>query len=108
MASAIDQRYRARDEALAAMRRDLTRLVGVQSTFIADSGYPTLSLLPPYAFSPTPGNWLKPRLEEDGWSATITSNHTTIRCTVAVRISEGLRTSVAQPIVCVGAHTPLP
>jgi hypothetical protein len=35
------ERFRARREAVAAMRADLRRLVALETAFIADSGHPT-------------------------------------------------------------------
>lgn len=107
-ASAIDQRYRTSHQAVLAMRRDLTRLVAFESTYVADSGRPIADLMPPHAFSVTPGSWLNIQLRRDGWGATITSNYTPIRCTVSVEIPDDSRTSIAHPVVCVGAHSPVP
>jgi hypothetical protein len=41
------ERFRARREAVAAMRADLRRLVALETAFIADSGHPTTNFFPP-------------------------------------------------------------
>jgi hypothetical protein len=107
-ASAIDQRSRTSHEAILAMRRDLMRLVAFEATYVADSGRPNMNLLPPYAFSVTPGSWVSITLSRVGWIATITSSYTSVRCTVSATILADSRTSIANPVVCVGAHSPVP
>lgn len=108
LASAIDQRHRAGREAIAAMQSDLTRLVALESAYVADSGRPNFDLLPPYSFSVRPGSSLSLQARREGWTATITSAHSPIRCMVSVDISYQSRTSIARPIVCLGQHTPFP
>ncbi len=44
--SAVDQRYRVRRDAVAAMRADLMQLVVLESTLVADSGLPRASFNP--------------------------------------------------------------
>lgn len=87
--SGVDQRFRVRREAVAAMRADLLRLVALESTFVADSQFPR-ALFNPYSeqrYQPviSKGNWLNGiTLSNEGWTATITSTTTTITCSIHV------------------------
>lgn len=103
---AIAQRYRARHEAIDAMRRDLARVVALESTYVADSGHLS-SALSPFAFPVTRGSWLSFQLEPHGWNAMMRSIYTQIRCTVSVHVAEDSRTSIADSIVCVGLPRPM-
>ena len=106
--SAIDQRYRVSHQAISAMRRDLARLVAFESTYVADSGRPNALSLPPLPFPLTPGTMLSVRLRRDGWSATASSNYTSIRCMVSAQVLDDSRTSLANPVVCVGPNSAEP
>ena len=106
-ASAIDQRYRLRRAVVQSMRTDLIKLVAVEAAFVADSGYPTTNLQPPYVVSRSPGNLLRNiRLLPDGWSAEITNDNVPIICSVTVTFDSSLARPVAGQPVCVGAQQP--
>ena len=107
--SGVDQRYRVRRDAVAAMRADLMRLVALESTFVADSGFPR-ALFNPYSerrYQPvvTKGNWLSGiTLSNEGWTATIMSTTTTtITCSIHVPYSID---TAARPPRAVLSHTP--
>lgn len=87
--SGIDQRYRVRRDAVAAMRADLMKLVTLESTFVADSGVPRTVFSPysrdKYRFFMTKGNLLNAiTLGDDGWTASIASMQTTAVCSIHV------------------------
>jgi hypothetical protein len=105
---AIAQRYRAKHEAINAMRRDLARLVALESTHVADSGRPT-GFLSMFQFPVAPGSRLISfELRPGAWNATMMSDYTPIQCTVSVRIAADSRTSLADSVVCARAHSPVP
>ncbi len=84
--SALNQRYRLRRAAVAAMRADLRRLVAAESAFVADSGHAT-AVLPTtyYRYDITAGNVGRPiQIRPGGWWATIVNVNTTISCVVFV------------------------
>lgn len=91
--SGVDQRYRMRRDAVASMRADLMRLVALESTFVADSGFPRASFNPysepRYMPVITKGNLLNGiTLSNEGWTATIISTTTTtITCSIHVPYS---------------------
>jgi hypothetical protein len=83
-------RFRARREAVTAMRADLRRLVAAESAFIADSGHPTTKFYPPY-FEPTRTKGqagMNPMerlwLPGPGWAATLHDVYNGITCWVYV------------------------
>lgn len=87
--SGVDQRYRVRRDAVAAMRADLMRLVTLESTFVADSGLPRAFFSPysqdKYRFFMTKGNLLnRITLGNDGWTASMASLQTTAVCSIHV------------------------
>jgi hypothetical protein len=104
---AIAQRYRAKHEAINAMRRDLAHLVTLESTYVADSGH-LYSALSPFGFSVARGSWLNFQLETDGWNAIIRSTYTHIRCSVYVHIPADSRVSIADSIVCAAPPRTIP
>ncbi len=83
------QRFRARREAVAAMRADLRRLVALETAFIADSGQPTSNFFPPH-FQVTSGKGQsESRLEMirvwgPSWWATMHNVYIGITCWVYV------------------------
>lgn len=82
---ALQQRFRLRRAAVAAMRADLLKMVRAESLFTADSGYPTSTLLPPYLPLASPGNIIEsPRLTSHGWWTTVYNVNLSIACAVAV------------------------
>jgi len=87
MASATYQRFKARREAIAAMRSALLAMAAAESTFVADSGRPTSSFLGRYAF-PNDRYNLGPTVEiqRDRWIARAGNNHTTIQCTLTAML----------------------
>ena len=102
-ASAIDQRFRLRRQAVAAMKSDLLKIAAVESAFVADSGYPTAFLRPPYAFAPAEGNGLPTiQLRVDGWSARIQNDYTAISCAITAQIDTSPARSVASSPTCTG------
>lgn len=108
-ASAIDQRYRLRRTVVESMRADLLELVAVESAFVADSGYPTVFLRPPYTVALAAGNLFRDiRLLPDGWSATITNTRTAITCSLIVAFDSVLARPIAGQPVCVGEHASQP
>ncbi len=105
---AIAQRYRAKHEAINAMRRDLARLVALESTHVADSGRPT-GFLSMFQFPVAPGSRLVSfELRPRGWNATMMSDYTPILCTVSVRIAADSKTSIADSVLCSRAHSAVP
>jgi len=87
--SGVDQRYRVRRDAVAAMRADLMQLVVLESTLVADSGLPRAFFSPysqdKYRFFMTKGNLLNGiTLGDDGWTARIASIQTTVVCSIHV------------------------
>lgn len=56
MSGAVYQHFRHRREAVAAMQVDLRKWAAAESAFMADSGHPGLTLVPPYDFTVTKGN----------------------------------------------------
>jgi hypothetical protein len=104
---AIAQRYRAKHEAINAMRGDLARLVAFESTYVANSGRLNLALSP-FAFPVAPGSWLHVQQRPEGWNAEITSIYTPVRCTVSVQIEADSKTSIPDSVVCGTPHLPVP
>lgn len=83
--AALQQRFRLRRAAVAAMRADLLKMVRAESLFTADSGHPTSTLLPPYLPVAAPGNIIEsPRLTSHGWWTTIYNVNLSVACAVAV------------------------
>lgn len=87
MASATYQRFKARREAIAAMRSALLAMAAAESTFVADSGRPTSSFLGRYAF-PNGRYNLGPTVEiqRDRWIARTGNSHTSIQCTLTAML----------------------
>lgn len=83
--AALQQRFRMRRVAIAAMRADLRKEVAAESTFFADSGYFTYNLPRAYWFEPGRGNTLDAiRLTPHGWWTTISNVNLSVACAVAV------------------------
>ena len=81
--AAVQQRFRARRAAVAAMMADLRRLVVAESTTVADTGY---ALPNPRSWTgPSPGN-VGPyiHLSRNGWWAAMSNTLTGIHCAVQV------------------------
>ena len=104
---AIAQRYRAKHEAINAMRGDLVRLVALESTSVASSGRLNLALSP-FEFPTAPGSSLSFQQRPTGWNAEITSIYTPVRCTVSVQIEADSGTSIPDSIVCGWPHLSVP
>jgi len=87
MASATYQRFKARREAIAAMRSALRAMAAAESTFVADSGRPTSSFWGRYAF-PNDRYNLGPTIEiqRDRWIARTGNSHTSIQCTLTAML----------------------
>lgn len=83
--AALWQRHQAVHDAIQTMRQDLLRLVVAESAFMADSGRPTVTPMPPYWAGPSPGV-VGPsiRLTRDGWWATVNHTRAAIECAVVV------------------------
>lgn len=109
--SGVDQRYRARRDAVAAMRADLLRLVTLESTFVADSGLPRAVFSPyaqdKYRFFMTKGNLLnRITLGNDGWTASIASIRTTVVC--SIHVPYAIDTAARPPRVILSHVPPQP
>lgn len=83
--AAVQQRFRMRRTAIAAMHADLLKKVAAESAFFADSGYFTDALPRAYWFEPGRGNMFEAvRLTRHGWWTTIYNVNLSIACAVAV------------------------
>ena len=83
--AAVQQRFRMRRVAIAAMRADLLKEVAAESAFFADSGYFSYALPRAYWFEPGRGNMLESiRLTPHGWWTTIYNVNLSVACAVAV------------------------
>src|SRR5258706_7210756 len=87
MASATYQRFAARRQAVAIMKTALKSLAAAESTFVADSGRPTTSVMGRYAFVNDPSN-LGPSVEiqRDRWVAKTGNMHSSISCTLTAML----------------------
>jgi hypothetical protein len=87
MASATYQRFKARRDALAAMRSALLAMAVSESMFVADSGRPTIFFLGQYSF-PNDRSNLGPTVEiqRDRWIAKIGNVHTSMQCTMTAML----------------------
>ena len=103
MASATYQRFAARRQAVGFMRAGLLALAAAESTFVADSGHPTTTFLPPYGFRNHPSN-LGPTVEiqRDRWIARVSNTRTTITCTLTAMIDSATERYRAGEPVCAG------
>lgn len=83
MASATYQRFAARRRAVGLMRAGLLALAKAESAFVADSGHPTSTFLPPYGFPNHPSN-IGPSVEiqRGRWVAHVSNVHATITCSL--------------------------
>lgn len=81
MSGASYQRFQARREAVARMQADLRAVARAESTYMADSGRPTVNLPAEYWRGPSAGNngpFL--RIERDGFRAMMMHTRFTMRC----------------------------
>jgi hypothetical protein len=86
MASATYQRFARRREAVASMRAALLQVAVIESTFVADSGRPTVSLFERYV--PKDQYLLGPSvtIQRDRWVATVSHRNTTMSCKLTAMV----------------------
>jgi hypothetical protein len=88
MSSAVYRRFAARRQAVAAMKAALKSIAAAESSFVADSGRPTVfSLQGRYGFVNDKSNF-GPFIEiqRDRWVAKVGNNNTTMSCTLTAML----------------------
>jgi len=86
MSSAVYRRFARRREAVASMRAALLQVAAIESTFVADSGRPTVSLFgryvpkDQYIFGPSV------EIQRDRWVAKVSHRNTTMSCTLTAMV----------------------
>lgn len=103
MASATYQRFKARRDAIAAMRSGLLAMATAESAFVADSGRPTSVFLGRYAF-PNDRYNLGPTIEiqRDRWIGRTGNSLTTMQCTLTAMLDTVTNRYHAGEPVCAG------
>jgi hypothetical protein len=110
MDAAVQERYRLRRRAVAAMRQDLLRIVALEDRFHADSGNFTPYVpRPGYRIELTSGNVFGAvHLTPHGWWTTITNVHVAIFCAVVVGPDTSIGQAAPGQPVCLGEHARFP
>src|SRR6266545_6268316 len=107
MSSAVYQRFARRREAVASMRSALLQVAAIESTFVADSGRPTVSLFGRYVSKDRYLLGPSVTIQRDRWVATVSHQNATMSCTLTAMVdpttfdSITWRYQVGKP-VCMG------
>jgi len=107
MASATYQRFARRREAVASMQAALLQVGAIESTFVADSGRPTVSLFGRYVSKDRYLLGPSVTIQRDRWVATVSHQNATMSCSLTALVdpttfdSITWRYQVGKP-VCVG------
>jgi hypothetical protein len=107
MASATYQRFARRREAVASMQAALLQVGAIESTFVADSGRPTVSLFGRYVSKDRYLLGPSVSIQRDHWVATVSHQNATMSCSLTAMVdpttfdSITWRYQVGKP-VCVG------
>ncbi len=110
MASATYQRFARRREAVASMQAALLQVGAIESTFVADSGRPTVSLFGRYVSKDRYLLGPSVTIQRDRWVATVSHQNATMSCSLTAMVdpttfdSITWRYQVGKP-VCVGWST---